>query len=876
MKNKMSQAFRRLSIMLSLLVTTTLAMAGSIEGKINDAAGNPMEFVNVILYQQDGTTMVKGTISDINGDFTIPGVNDGTFQLKIQMMGYRPVSRTVVLSSQNQHKAKLKIVLEEDSEQLEEVAVVAQKQTMKLDIDKKVFNVDQDIASVGGSASEVLENIPSVEVDAEGNISLRGSSSVTIWINGKAQGMTSDNRGDILQQLPAESIDHIEVISNPSSKYSAEGSAGIINIVLKRDRKAGYYGGIQANANTNKGFRIGANINFSSGIIDAYGNIGVGRRKMKSGGFTDRDNLQATENSSIAPFGTPLSYLNSTNKGKNEGLNIFGRAGLTWHITMHDDLTLGFMSMNGGGENKQEYKYESADYPGYSTLGYRMDRRRDNNSDNDMRMINFNFGYRHEWKTGHDIDLTISRGIFNMDGETEYLQTSHYTPVFNQQELVNITDQDVISYQKQEMDNKHKDWEVQLDYQQPITDDIKIEAGYKGDFSHQNSPTKTFNPPATSFNPQDGVQSIDTHNLAINESLYNRFIYDSNIHAVYLNWQQKINEAFGYQLGLRGEGWNVDAESKDYAAEFKGGESETFKKSFFKMFPTAYLSYHISESQELQLNYTRRLRRPWGGQLNSFKNISDSTNISYGNPELTPTYSNSLEFNYIKTWDNHTLSLSAYYRPSTNIMQRISYIDNGIRYSTTENMAKDLNSGLEIIVKNRLFTRLDLTSTINFYYYKLDGGTFDYKLSDGKTYPIVVNSDDDFSWNAKVLASVMLPKEISFQTTFNYNAARVITQGKRKANYNLDMGMRKTFFNKKLTVAVNGRDLLASRKFRSETSGVGFRQDSESWRGGRRGMIQIAWSFGNMNNNKKKPEGPMEQGGDDDGGQNGGSMGGDF
>lgn len=856
--------------MLALFTVSVVAMAGSVEGRVVDSANQPLEYVNVILYKTDGTTMVKGTITDLDGAFQLANVKDGSYVLNVQFMGYKTVTRNVTVSSANNHTVRLKaITLEDDSEQIAEVAVVAQKQSMKLDIDKKVFNVDQDIASVGGSASEVLENVPSVEVDAEGNISLRGSSSVTIWINGKAQGMTSDNRGDILQQLPAESIDHIEVISNPSSKYSAEGSAGIINIVLKRDRKAGYYGGVQANASTTGGGRLGANINFSSGIVDAYANIGVGKRKMKSGGYSDRDNLDDN--------GVALSFLNSTNEGKNNGMNLFGRAGLTWHITQHDDLTVGFMGMNGDGDNKTTYIYKSADYPGFNTLGYSMERSRVNTSDNNMRMINVNFGYRHEWATGHDIDLTVSRGQFNMEGDTKYNQLSSYIPNSSDfsSEFVGMSES--YSVQKQQMDNKHNDWEVQLDYQQPISDAVKIETGYKGDFSHQNSPTTTFDFSSV------GAMNISDSDLALNEKLYNRFIYDSNVHAVYFNWQHRINETFGYQLGLRGEGWTVDAESKDYAAEFKGGASETFSKSFFKMFPTAYLSYHIDENQELQLNYTRRLRRPWGGQLNSFKNISDSTNISFGNPELTPTYSNSLEFNYIKTWDNHTLSLSAYYRPSTDVMQRISYMDNGVRYTTSENMSKDLNSGLEIIVKNRLFTRLDLTSTLNFFYYKLEGGTFDYKLSDGKTYPVVVNSDDDFSWNAKVLASIMLPKEISFQTTFNYNAAKVITQGKREANYNLDMGLRKTFFDRKLTLAINGRDLLDSRKWRSKTSGAGFRQDSESWRGGRRGMIQIAWSFGNMKNDKMKGRpgegGPGQNGGEDEGegqrGSMGGGMGGD-
>lgn len=832
-------------------------MAGSIEGRVHDAQNQPLEYVNVILYKTDGTTMVKGTITDIEGSFQLTGVKDGSYVLNVQFMGYKTVTRNVTVSDANNHTVRLKpITLQDDSEQIAEVAVVAQKQSMKLDIDKKVFNVDQDIASVGGSASEVLENIPSVEVDAEGNVSLRGSSSVTIWVNGKAQGMTSDNRGDILQQMPAESIDHIEVITNPSSKYSAEGSAGIINIVLKRDRKAGYYGGVQANMSTMGGGRLGANINFSSGVLDAYANVGFGRRVHKSGGYTDRDNLDNA--------GNAISFLNSDNKGKNKGKNLFSRAGLTWHVTQQDDITVGFMGMFGNGKNNQDYKYESADYAGYSTMGYSMTRDRNNHSENDMKMVNVDLGYRHEWKTGHDIELTVSKSSWNMDGESEYDQTSRFVSA------VDASKSQTTSMQKQETDMKNENWEIQLDYQQPVGDNMKIEAGYKGDLSHENSPTKTF---GATKEGEDVV--ISDSEIVLNEGLYNRFIYDSDVHAMYVNWQQKVNEMFGYQLGLRGEGWTVDANSKDYNAEFNGGSSEKFSKSFFKVFPTAYLSFHIDESQELQLNYTRRLRRPWGGQLNSFKNISDSTNISYGNPELTPEYSNSLEFNYIKTWNNQTLSLSAYYRPSSDVMQRIAYIENGIRYSTSENIAKSVSSGIEIIGKNSIGKRLNLTTTVNFFYYKLDGGTFNYKLSDGSNYPVVVMSDNDFSWNAKVLASVMLPKEISYQATFSYDAPRVITQGKREANYNLDMGLRKTFFNRTFTVAVNGRDLLDSRKFKSKTSGANFRQESEMWRGGRRGMLQLSWSFGNMKN-KKRGQGMrpgMEQG-DEEGGQMGsGQMG---
>ncbi|MBP5716907.1 MAG: carboxypeptidase-like regulatory domain-containing protein, partial [Bacteroidales bacterium] len=301
--------------------------AGVIKGKVVDDLKEALEFVNVAVYQQGSTTPFKGAITDATGHFAIDGVKEGNYVVKFSFMGYEEQQRTVTIGRENNSVANVHTVtLREDRAVLQEVSVSTQKSAMRLDIDKKVFDVSQNIATAGLSASEALENIPSVEVDQEGNISLRGSESVTIWINGKAQGLTSDNRGDILQQLPAESIERIEVITNPSSKYSPEGSAGIINIILKRDRKAGYYGGVQLNVGKNKGAdpggRFGANINYSSGILEAYANVGLGRRVRTRHGFTDRDMIESTTQ-------VHYGFLNNKTEGGGKNTNFFSRAGVT-------------------------------------------------------------------------------------------------------------------------------------------------------------------------------------------------------------------------------------------------------------------------------------------------------------------------------------------------------------------------------------------------------------------------------------------------------------------------------------------------------------------------------------------------------------------
>lgn len=826
--------------------------AGQIKGKVVDDLKSPLEFVNVAVYEQNSSVPHKGTVTDETGRFEIGDVKDGTYLVKFSFMGYAEQQRTVIINAENHHVAILKtIVLTEDRAVLKEVSVSTQKAAMKLDIDKKVFDVSQNITTAGLSASEALESIPSVEVDQEGNISLRGSESVTIWINGKAQGLTSDNRGDILQQLPAESIERIEVITNPSSKYSPEGSAGIINIILKRDRKAGYYGGVQINAgktqDADPNGRIGANINYSSGILETYVNVGVGRRVRVGHGFTDRDYVDETN-------GYHYGYLNSKYKNDGENNNLFGRAGVTWHFTPKDEIGIAYMGMLGlgKGERNSVYDYiqdfymdEAGFWKNYQTsLSPYVSSRTSYNSDK-PHMTNIQVTYRHEWASNHTLDITASRNVWNGEGETGYEQST--TRGYG------LPAQKTEQWQEFEMGNNG--YEVQIDYTRPLGKSAKMEAGYKFNNSHENSPNETWK---------------DKSKLLIDTLLYNRFIYDTNIHALYLNYQNRIGKNFGYQVGIRGEYWTVNTESYNFYQEQGLKEKDpAYNKDFFKIFPTVFLSYEMPKHQELQLNFTRRLRRPWGGQMNSFKNISDSTSISFGNPELTPAYTNSFELNYLKNWDNHTLSISSYYRPTSDVIQQVAYMDEltKVRYSTHANVTKEQSSGVEVIGKNKFFKFLDLTTTVNVFYYKLDGGTFKFDGHD-----VAVRGNDDFSWNASMMAQITLPWQLAFQATGRYNAAKVITQGTRDANYSLDLGLRRAFFEKRLTVNLNGRNVLNSRKFRSHTSASGFSQLSEGVWGGRRFGIQLSWNFGNMGGGKpRKPGMRGERGGEDDeGGMSGG------
>ena len=808
-----------------LFVSIAASAQGIVRGKVIDKQSDePLSFVNVKITPQGSTTVAGGGMTDMEGDFTVQGLRNGRYTLTLTYVGYKDVTRDFEISATRQQEHFNRLYMTEDAKMLKEVEVVGQRSTMKLEVDRKSFDVSSLITNAGQAASDVLENIPSVEVDNEGNVSLRGNTSVEIWINGKASGLTSDNRAQILQQLPAESIERIEVIDNPSAKFSAEGSAGIINIVLRKDRKAGYYGSLQAGGSTRGGANTSFNINYSSPKLDTYFNIGYRHRANRGHSESQQEY-----------FGTN-TYQNYASHSKNQGNNLFTRAGLTWHVTDKDDLGFSGMAMFGGGRNTSLTPYH------YGTLGAAHDNymmMRSTRSSDRMQMLYGELTYRHSFSEKHFIDFTLDANKWKMDNDNYYQDsTEYYNPVAPTE----------YSYQYRPMFMNNRRWEAKLEYENQITKELKIEAGYQANFSHENTPQESW---------ADNT-SWDGRNAQEDRLFFNRFIYDMDLHAVYTTLTYNIGK-FGIMGGLRGEYWKVNTKSYTWEQEHDPSLREKpFKKDYFELFPSLFMSYQLTKNDQLQLNYTRRLRRPWGGQLNSFRDTRDATMVSFGNPELTPEFSHSFSLNYLRTWDMHSVLLSAYYRPTTDVMQRISWQnpDDGIMYSTNKNVARSTSSGVEVTVKNKIGRRLDLTTNANAYYYKLNGFSYDI---DGQT--VTGEANHNFTWNARMTASVILPYDISLQTTGRYNARQVITQGYRKAGYMMDLGVRKNFFNKLFTLSLNCRDLLNSRRWETVTSSDTFYRHQINKRGGRNLIATLTWNFGNTNS-KRRPQ-RDDQGNDD-------------
>lgn len=795
---------RKYFLFLLLHVFTISVFANvTIQGRIIDAGTQqPIEFVTVSIYNPATSKNLAGALTNQDGVFNIASVANGTYELRISFVGYSPFNKEFNVNGSDVRFGN--IPLTEDSKMLKEVQVVGQGSQMRFDIDKKVFSVDQNIAAAGGSATDVLQNIPSVDVDNDGNISLRNNASVEVWINGKPSGLTADNRAQVLQQMPAENIESIEVMTNPSAKFNPEGTAGIINLVMKKNRKAGYYGSLSAGAtlqNGKPGSNAGASINYNVGKFDVFANLGYRRMVGNGWGLTERTNYNNGDS----------TLLNQNSKTEFKMGGVFFRAGVDYHLDSKNTI-----GINGFGHNGMPDMYSNTDYllTRKATNAKLRDYSRENNASDQHKGYNVNLYHRIDFdKKGSNLMTNLSYSEHSNLGNQRYTQLDRLAAA-NNQDITQIAD------------GNSNTIELKTDYTKKFTDNNRLELGWSSIWNDRLS----------------NASGTDNFNNKDIPEYYNVFDYAEQIHAGYATYGTRIDN-FSVQAGVRGEYFRKDITSTSSRESIK-----LDPQSYFKVYPSVYLSYSLPNNNEVQLNYTRRVDRPRGRMVNSFRDYSDSTNISYGNPLLMPEMTSAFELNYIKNWDNHTLSSSIYYRLNNDDIERVSFLRNGVMESTFMNLTKEHDMGVELVAKNRLFKILNLTSSLNFYYNKLDASVYTNEL-----YPevrVVLPAHENFSWDGRVIANLMLSPTFSGQVTGQYRSERLTPQGKQLDSYSMDLGLRKSFFEKKFSVNFNVRDLFDSRKFRSVTSGEGFYQYSENKRMGRMFGLTLTYNFGNT---KPKP-----------------------
>lgn len=793
----------------------------TIRGKIVDGTSNkPLDFVNVTLIRSGSDVPATGVTTDDKGDFVLPRVPNGRYTLRVTFVGYNQIDIPLNVSDRELNMGMIKLF--ENTKLLSEVEVVGQGTQMRFEIDKRVFSVDQNIAAAGGTATDVLQNIPSVDVDSEGNISLRNNSSVEVWINGKPSGLTADNRAQILQQMPAESIESIEIMTNPSARFNPEGTSGIINLVLKKNRRAGYFGSVSAGTmwvkDATPGGQAGLNFNYNKGPIDAYLNVGLRAMRFAGGGSTDRYFLNGVDTLSVL-------MQNSTSRNGYQG--VFLRGGLDYRLSETHTLGLsGFgMAGSGAGTNTNNYKLTNFATGNVIRDYYRL-------AEGTGTRPSMNVTMDHRWqidKLGSNMMSSLTYSSHRRGQDQNYLQMDRFS--------------NDSSYMNQLTGGQNSEWQLKVDYTKMWSATSKLEAGWQSRIQER-------------FSPNSATNLITGLELP---AYFNEFKYNEQIHSAYTTYGTRFNDNFSVQAGLRAEYFWRQPENVIKDEQGVRSTQTLDARADLELFPSVFLSYSLPEKNELQLNVSRRVNRPRGRQINPFRDFSDSTNISYGNFDLLPEYTTVMEFNYLKLWDNHSMSSTLFHRFTDNVIQGVSYLNGNTMENTFMNVTQSQNTGFEFVLRNNFFKILNLTSSLNLFYQQLEGATYENPYNPGQF--TTIPDQQNFTWNARVMGNLILSRTTFAQITGNYSAPRLIAQGRESSTYSIDLGLRQTFLDRNLSVNLMVRDLLNTRRRSTVTWGDGFYQRSESYFSQRMVGVTATYNFGNMQPRRNQRQ--RENGGGD-------------
>ncbi len=719
---------------------------GHFYGKVLDAnTGKPLEAASIQLTQTKMDTAIKkrreyvvaALLTNKKGDFSIdklPVIT--TYQLLITAIGYAPYNEKVnfnlkmnggdmsqMLNAVDKDLGNIKMAT--DAKQLEGVVVSADKSMLQMNIDRKVFNVDKSLTSAGGTAVDVMKNVPSVNVDIDGNVTLRNATP-QIFIDGRPTTLTLD-------QIPADEIESVEIITNPSAKFDASGGgSGILNIVLKKNRKAGYNGNLRSNIDSRARFGVGADINIKQGKINFFANTMYNQRKSISTQSTQR----------VDHFDGVTASLSQKDKPVSTGHFAFGRAGFDYLPDNRNTFTLAGVIVNGqfNSEDNIDIMRDSTFTNSVTNeTGFR-------NTNGNFSFTNYGgtFSYKHNFAKPNknitaDANYNYSKNTNSSNFSTQYFDE-------------NNTPTSPLLQQRIDGGGTTKYFTAQTDYSDPITDKIKLEAGLRGSVRNYNSFNENFfyNPLASKYESIPGLDS--------------RYRFKDQVYAAYTTFSQKINN-FTYQLGGR-------IESSKYSGELLDS-NKIFKNTYpFSFFPSVFLTQKLNDKQDLQLNYSRKINRPNFFQLIPYYDYSDSLNISRGNPNLVPEFTNLFELSYDINFKNgNNIIATAYYRQTDNLITRFQYRDknpnpakgDSIFINSYANASSSNAYGLEVTSSNKIAKWWTLTSNVNLYNSKINGNNLESDLSNQKV-----------SWFGKLNNTFTLPKNYSIQLTGDYTSKTIL------------------------------------------------------------------------------------------------------
>ncbi len=748
---------------LSVVAQKPIEKKISISGKVLEKGSKVAIEYATVSFKNTTTKELFGAMTDATGTFTFE-ITPGEYSGEIELMSYK---KTIIAAKKYTENAFLgTFTLEADISQLQDVVVIAEKSTVEIKLDKRVYNVGKDMMVKGGTVSDVLDNVPSVTVDTEGNVALRGNENVKILIDGKPSGLAGINVADALKLLPADAVEKVEVITNPSARYDAEGGGGIINIVIRKGKSNGINGSIIVSTGDPENYGVSTSLNKKGTNFNLFSNFGYNYRNNPGNSLTNAEYFNSD--------GTTSRYINErrTNERLSEGYNAnFGiDLNLSKSLTWTNALT--FRESSGKNpDNVFFYNYDALQNPTFVR-----NRLNDANSDEFSIEYTSNFTKKFE-KDGHQltVDIAVSQNREN--------------------EIATIYDQiigDPSTLFTEITDNKQSQQRnlFQTDYVLPIGKDGRFEAGYRGSF-------------------QEGITEFE---IAPTSSYSNTLEYNEYVNSFYTQYGSKINK-FSYFLGLRFEDSNIDVNSltaNDYN-----------NKKYNNLFPSATLNYEISEKSSMSISYSKRINRPRGRFLNPFSTYSSNINVFQGNPDINPSLTDAIDVGYLTKWDKITFSTSAYVNVTNAAFQFIRK-ESGlfvqgvpVIISTPINLAKEYRAGFEFNLNYTPYKWWRLNGNFNLFRNETQGN---YRYTNYLNAVVVQNFDNiALTWTSRLSSKISLPYKIDWQTNVSYEAPQTTAQGKRLGNYGINLAFSKDVLNDKGTIALNVSDVFNSKKRIIET-----------------------------------------------------------
>lgn len=803
-----------LSLICCLLLTTFIFSQSTnsekeitLTGKvIDETTKQPLEYATIIL-KNTKTQKISGGITDFDGLFNVK-TTTGTYQISIEFISFKPLKLPIQTLTTDKDFGTFK--LREDTNSLNEVVVIAEKTTVDIRLDKKVFNIGKDLSIRGGNASDVLGNVPSVQVDVDGNVSLRGNDNVTILIDGRPSALVGINGADALRQIPAEAIEKVEVITSPSARYDAEGTAGILNIILRKNQLKGFNGSMQFDFGIPERYGNALNFNLRSKKWNFFTNTGFRYNATPGNAFNESNFFSANAQNALVI---------ETRKFDRLGRSLFTSFGTEYYITDSSSIIANIVYNNGNDDDVNSNIIDRFDsFGNINEATSRIE-----NESEDEKRVQYTLDYVNNFDgKGKKFSANFQYSTEAEDGVSNITETDTRNNVLNDLELV-VQDQDEDRFL------------LQMDYVVPVGENIQYEAGYRGNYRD------IFN----KFYLAER-QVFPNGPLVPDAGLNNSFNYKEFVNAAYFQYGQQFNK-FSLLAGLRYEYTSVEI---DQLTSVNGD-----KKSYGNVFPTLNIGYEFKDGETVTLGYNKRIRRPRGRFLNPFPSRSSESNIFSGNVDLNPVLTDAFDLGYLKRWNKFTLSTSIYYNISNDNWEFIQedtgqITDNGdpVLRRFPVNLSTSERVGFEFTLNYKPFKIWNINSDFNLFHVSTDG---DYT---NPTSGFVQNFDfKNTSYFMRLNQKISLPGKTDVQINMNYSGPSQNAQSKNKGIYSMDFAASKEILNEKGTINFNISDVFNSRKRQSTTIIPGFtEQYSEfQWRE-RQISVSFIYRFNQTKIDKKR------------------------